>query len=178
MRHVIYGVMVVAVVSLCSAAGVQAQPHEGAPEKGSRHGGMMGEGMGGKGCPSCQEKMLEELGLTPDQQKKMEAHKERHMKAMKETRDMIRQKREEIRQALEQETVDLEAVRAVHQQIKDLLVKQEDARLEAILEVKKILTPEQFVKFHAQASKMRHHRMKGMAVPEGDDTPDQGPHED
>ncbi|OGX06283.1 MAG: hypothetical protein A2Z88_00545 [Omnitrophica WOR_2 bacterium GWA2_47_8] len=91
--------------------------------------------------------MYKELGLTPEQQAQLDAHKEKHRGQMKGLHEQIKAKREEVRAELQKPEVDTNKVQQVHNELKALKAQQEDHQLEGVLEVRKILTAEQFQKF-------------------------------
>lgn len=94
------------------------------------------------------KEMREKLGLTADQEAKLKAHKESHKAEARNLHEGMRAKRDALRQELEKPAVDESRVRALHNEIKALDAGLSDHRLKGILEVRKILTPEQFKKFH------------------------------
>ena len=93
------------------------------------------------------EEIHKKLGLTPEQESKLKANREEHHSEMEKLHEQIKAKKEELKQALDQPTVDEAKVRALHNEMKELKSQMEDGRFNGILEVRKILTPEQFEKF-------------------------------
>jgi Spy/CpxP family protein refolding chaperone len=93
------------------------------------------------------EKVQELLGLNDEQKARLKEHRRRHFTEVKELRGKIHSKMEELRKELEKASLDEGKVRAIHSDIKSLRIKEEDNRLEAILTMHKILTPEQHKKF-------------------------------
>jgi Spy/CpxP family protein refolding chaperone len=91
--------------------------------------------------------LMQELGLTDDQQQQLKDHRARHRKDHQALKEQIRAKREEIRMLLEKEDFDKDQVYQLHNQLKALKLRAEDHRLEGILEVRGILTPEQYRRF-------------------------------
>lgn len=89
----------------------------------------------------------EKLGLTAEQKEQLQAHKEKHRAEAKSLREEVRAKREEIRQELQKADFDQGKVQQLHSELKALKNQKEDHRLNGILEVRQILTPEQFSKF-------------------------------
>jgi len=93
------------------------------------------------------EEMKEKLGLSPEQEKQLQEHREKHRAQMETLREQIKGKREQIRSELQKESFDENAVKQIHGELKSLKTQSEDYRLDGILEVRKILTPDQFHKF-------------------------------
>jgi Spy/CpxP family protein refolding chaperone len=107
-------------------------------------------------------KMLEvfkQLDLSPEQKEQLKAHRKDHRGQGKEFRENMKAKKEAIRNELQKEELNMENVYTIHKELKDLLVQKADHRLEGILEVRKILTAEQFRKFCELRKEM--HPMKG-----------------
>lgn len=102
-----------------------------------------------------QKRMAEELGLSVDQQEKLEANRVNNRKINKEQRDAMKALHEQLKTEVEKVDIDMAKVYKIHQQIKALDNQIADARLEGMLEVRQILTPEQFKKFQEKAGKRR-----------------------
>ncbi len=77
----------------------------------------------------------------------MEAHRNKHREQSKEFWKSIKAKKEEFRNELQKQELNMEKVNEIHSDLKALRSKKSDHRLKGMLEVRKILTPEQFVKF-------------------------------
>lgn len=93
-------------------------------------------------------KIKEELGLTDEQQQKLEEHRKVHREQAKLYKKSIEDLREQLKKELEKEDFDREKVQGLHEQLKSLINQKEDHRLQGILDVREILTAEQFRKFH------------------------------
>ncbi|MCC6543667.1 MAG: periplasmic heavy metal sensor [Nitrospirae bacterium] len=91
--------------------------------------------------------MYKQLGLTPLQDKQLKDHRERHRSQMDTLHKEIKAKREQLGDELQKKDFNIHRVQQVHDELKSLKARMEDYRLEGILEVRKILTPEQFSKF-------------------------------
>ncbi len=106
--------------------------------------------------------MYKQLGLTPGQDKQLKDHRDRHRSQMDTLRKEIKVKREQLGEELQKTDFDIRKVHQVHGDLKSLKARMEDNRLEGILEVRKILTPEQFNKFmklkEERTSNKRHRR--------------------
>lgn len=94
------------------------------------------------------QEMHKKLGLTPDQEKRLEEHRKTHQEAGKALREEKREKMEALRVELEKPDMDEARVRAANEELKAVQNRLADHRLQGVLEVRHILTPEQFRKFH------------------------------
>jgi Spy/CpxP family protein refolding chaperone len=134
---------VLALVALFAAAGLRAE----APA-------------GGEDWEQKKEEKIKEmhakLGLDADQQAKLEAHRKDHREEGRALRESLREKRAALRAELEKTSLDEPRVRALHEELKALDARAADHRLNGVLEVRKILTPEQFKKFQ----EMFHERLE------------------
>lgn len=88
-----------------------------------------------------------QLGLTPQQEEQLKEHRSTHRSQMKALRQQIKSKREQIKEELQRVDFDSNKVKQIHNELKSLKSQSEDYRLDGILEVRTILTPEQFNKF-------------------------------
>lgn len=91
--------------------------------------------------------IFKQLDLSAEQQKQLEAHRNKHRGQSKEIRKNIKAKKEEIRNELQKQDLNMEKVYEIHSELKALRSERADHRLKGILGVRKILTIEQFVKF-------------------------------
>ena len=92
-------------------------------------------------------KLYEKLNLSPEQQEQLEAYHNQHREESKKLHKSIKEKREALREDLERKDLDMSKVKKLHAQVKAAQGRIEDYRLEGILKVREILTPEQFVEF-------------------------------
>jgi len=137
-------------VFLILATNVFAHEEEGFNKKGHH-----------KEWQAKKAKMFEELGITEEQKQALKTHKESHRSEMKALREQIKEKRKAFRQSLEDPNVDEGTITAVNNEIKILTNSLADNRLNGVLEVRKILTPEQFQKFNKMHKKKRNSGHKG-----------------
>lgn len=100
------------------------------------------------------KKMREDLGVTEEQQQKLEKHRGSHRGQIKEYMEKMMDFRDKLKTELEKAEIDTAKVYGLHDQIKVLENEMADHRLEGILQLCEILTPEQFRKFHDKAGKM------------------------
>ncbi len=91
--------------------------------------------------------IFKQLDLSPEQEKQLNIHRKRHREQGKEIHTSIRAKREAMKEELQKQALDMEKINKIHSEMKSMHSKKADHRLEGILEVRKILTTEQFVKF-------------------------------
>lgn len=96
------------------------------------------------------EQFYKELNLTVEQKKALEENKNKSRQAAKALKDNIRAKRNLMRAELEKEQLDMNKVNKIQSELKALQAQMLDQRLEGILEVRKILTPDQFKEFGAK----------------------------
>jgi len=116
-------------------------------------GGMKQRGGGGK------DKIIKELNLTAEQEKKFEANRKAQQEQMIALREAIKAKQAQLQGALNNPAVTRAQVEPFANEIKALHAKIVDHRLDGIFAVKEILTPEQFAKM--QAIMKEHKKDKG-----------------
>jgi len=121
---------------------------------GSAVRGYPYEGSGGEGkwrkerWEENADRVHKKLNLTPEQENQLKAHRESHRKQMQTLREQLKAKRDQIRAELQKSDFNIEEVQKTHGELKALKSQVEDLRLQGILEVREILTPEQFNKFN------------------------------
>jgi Spy/CpxP family protein refolding chaperone len=115
----------------------------------------MHEGKGGK---ERFEKMFDTLGLTAEQKAKLDAGRAKHRDERKAVGDEKRSIKEALAAELDKPAIDMVKVKQLHEKLKALIASGEDRRLEMILEMRTILTPEQFAAFQKQMKEMRSKR--------------------
>ena len=93
------------------------------------------------------QEIYSQLNLTGDQKKQLEANKQQHLAKMESARREIKADKETLKEELMKPRLDTPKINAVHDQIKLLQNQMEDGKLNSILAVRAILTPEQFLKF-------------------------------
>jgi len=87
-----------------------------------------------------------ELGLTAEQDKLLKDAKEAHRAEMAELFQALKAKRQELKSALVKPGVTRQQVEPIAAEIKTLQSQMVDRRIDGILKVKGILSPEQFQK--------------------------------
>jgi Spy/CpxP family protein refolding chaperone len=93
------------------------------------------------------QEIYNQLNLTDDQKKQLEANKQQHRAAALDARREMKANREALQEELMKGQLDMVKINAIHGQIKSLQSQMEDDKLSSILAVRAILTPEQFSKF-------------------------------
>ncbi len=124
-------------------------------------GDFCGGDEGGKhfrGKGDRMEKLVSELGLTDEQRDSLKADMEKNRERAMAMREEIKAKREELRAELDKAEVDRGKVDGIVDNLTNLYKEGMDQRVESILSMKQILTPEQFQKL--QQKKEEH--MKNM----------------
>ncbi len=115
---------------------------------------------GWKGMHEKMEKKTQEiyaqLKLTDEQKKKLEDNKAKHRDQKEGTFKKMRSYREALKQELMKPALDMNKINEIQIQIKAFQAQMVDNRLNHILEVRGILTAEQFAKFTALMEKRKH----------------------
>jgi Spy/CpxP family protein refolding chaperone len=88
-----------------------------------------------------------QLNLTEGQKKQLDENKDLHHQRMKDLYGESRSLKDSLNQLLMQPAMDMDKVNAVQSRLKNIESEKIDDRLNSILDVRQILTPEQFVKF-------------------------------
>jgi len=110
------------------------------------HGGGSQRGKQG-GQEAKMQGMMSELGLTPEQQEALKAQRKAKRERMKYMRETLHAKRLELREELEKTDSDQAKIDSIASELKDIMSQQVERRIQDIMEVKAILTPEQFEQF-------------------------------
>lgn len=101
-----------------------------------------------------------ELGLSVEQQQKLKKHRESKWLKQKAFREKMRAKRQALSAELQKPDFDRERINALHNDIKKLMSEQADERLEGIIYVREILTPEQYAEFMKKKDGFKRSRWK------------------
>lgn len=110
----------------------------------------------GKECYRAKDmkaQMKKELGLTADQEKKLDAGKEAHRKEMKALHDAMDARKDELKKAIAKPGATRAMVEPIVNELKVLEARKVEKRVDGIFEVKAVLTPEQFAKLEAMEEK-------------------------
>ncbi len=93
--------------------------------------------------------MARVLNLTEDQQKQLKAIKQKQRDTMKSTFEAIKTNREAFNEEIVKATPDMNKINDLQNQLKTIQAQMADNQLNSVLEMKKIMTPEQFAGFMA-----------------------------
>jgi len=107
--------------------------------------------------------MHKQLGLTTEQEEKLKAHRSRHREGKRKLFENIKSKRIAMAAELQKQEINMDKIHQLHNELKAIKMQKEDQRLEGILGVRNILTPEQFTKFmkFKKTRWEKHHEGKG-----------------
>lgn len=94
-------------------------------------------------------KIFDQLDLSEDQKKQLGTNKEQQREKMKAVFEQMKSQKDALKQELMKSQLDMNRINAVQSQLKTNMGQMADNRLNSILEVRKVLTPEQFSKFLA-----------------------------
>jgi periplasmic protein CpxP/Spy len=151
LRWLIVGVVVALASTIALSAWAQNGP-------GGHHGGMEGPGMMFGGHGRGLDRMLDSINATDAQRAQVKQIAQQAAADLKAQHETTRALREKAAQIFTAPTVDAAAAESVRQQ----LVAQHDASsrrmLQAMLDISRVLTPEQRAKIGEQM-KQRHERM-------------------
>ncbi len=102
--------------------------------------------------------LIEELGLTPEQQAQFKEQRGEHRRQMKEIHTVLQDKRLQLQEELVKPASDKNKIDALASELNSLQAQLIDLRIGGIIQTKTILTPEQFAKFK---EKVGSHRKMG-----------------
>lgn len=91
--------------------------------------------------------IYDQLALSEDQKKLLEENKSKHKAVKEQLRATMTANMDSFGEELKKEDYDLKEITRLHEESKNLRNQMADDRLQGILEVRKILTQEQFIKF-------------------------------
>jgi Spy/CpxP family protein refolding chaperone len=127
-------------------------------------GGAGKEGKGKEWKEKREKKMQEvygQLNLTEEQKTQLKANKEKSRDAGKALFEQMKSSHEALNQELMQPELNMDKVTQIHSQLKALQTQMADNRLNSILEVRKILSHDQFVKFLSMMKERKHDKQEG-----------------
>lgn len=102
--------------------------------------------------------MAKELNLSVEQIRRIEDNRRQHMEQGRRLMVDMMKNRDDLRRELAGIEPDMENVMRIQQRIKSLLSEKEDSRLQGIMDLKKILTPEQFTAFNRKIEEQMRRR--------------------
>lgn len=123
--------------------------------------------------PEHFKKIFDQLNLNDKQKQAMEANKTAHRGRMKQNFEKIKTLREGLSAELMKPVLDMGKINTLQKQFKVFQAQLADDRLNSILEVRKILTPDQFAKFislvkeHEKRYHLREGDRGGVSIPPG-----------
>ena len=106
------------------------------------------------------EGLVEELGITPEQEAQIKKQRSDHKATSKELRKQLRAKHKELRGELEKDTADEGKINTLVAEIKTLMGTKLEQRVKSILFMKETLTQEQFTKLREKKEKHKSKMMK------------------
>jgi Spy/CpxP family protein refolding chaperone len=122
--------------------------------------------------------MAQILNLTADQEKQLQDSREKQEATMKSTFEQMKANRDAFDTEIVKATPDMAKINDIQAQLKTIQAQMVDNHLSSMLEIKKILTPEQFAGFMAleKAKKFMmhkgHHKSWGDKSDKGNDKQD------
>ncbi|MFA6320310.1 MAG: periplasmic heavy metal sensor [Candidatus Omnitrophota bacterium] len=111
-----------------------------------------------KGPP--REDIFKDLNLTAEQKRMLDENKNKHKEEMKSAFDAMRSKEDLLRNELQKQNMDVNKVTQINNELKQMHADMQDRRLAGILEVRRILSPDQFKKFTEKMEKRAEQRHK------------------
>ncbi len=151
-KQIVVGTGVIALIF--SACVVYAQPFGRAGEETKRHGDEW-QRDDLEHREKMMNKLAKELGLTPEQQQQIKKQHNQQKEKGKALRNEIRQKRLALKEELEKQDIDKRKIYLLIAEIEGLMGDQLEQRVEGILAMREILTPEQFKKLENERKEMR-----------------------
>ena len=110
-----------------------------------------------KNWDSKRQQFYSDLGLSDGQKKLLDENREKQREQSKQMFSQVKEKTALLRQELQEEPLNTEKIYQTNNELKKLQEQISDNRVERILEVRKILTAEQFKKFLAKTDKQKNH---------------------
>jgi len=101
------------------------------------------------------QKMVDELDLTEQQVQQITKNKQESDQQNKLLREKMKQARDAIRTELIKDTTNEKALKRLANELKTVQAEMVDQHIKSLLEVKKILTPEQFKQFNEKMEQKR-----------------------
>ena len=125
------------------------------------------------------KKMAEELQLTPQQKAALEKDREEFSAKSKALRDKMQITRKSLKEELDKAATDKARVESLVTELKNLYSQQIQYRVDKVMAMKQILTPEQFNKMKSSMESRKHdkdgkhgYKDKGKGEGKGDHGPD------
>jgi len=112
-------------------------------------------------------KLTKELKLTPEQQQQIKEQRNQQKDKSKALRDELREKRLELKEELEKQDINKGKIYLLVAEIEGLMGDQLEQRVEGVLAMREILTPEQFEKFNEKMKEKLEERKEKMRGEKG-----------
>ncbi|MFH1772042.1 MAG: periplasmic heavy metal sensor [Candidatus Omnitrophota bacterium] len=93
------------------------------------------------------KKVMDEIGLTEPQREQIKEYRSQHKEVSGQLRMELKEKKKQLREELTKTDSNEAALRGLADEIKRIQGQIIDHKIESILEMKKIMTPEQYQKF-------------------------------
>ena len=106
------------------------------------------------------ESLRGELGITPEQEAKLSEQRKEFKAKNKKLMEGLRSKRKELKEELEKQHMNRARVNKIVKDIKNLTGEKLQNRVDKIVSMKNIFTPEQFEKLQDMMERKRHARMR------------------
>ncbi len=155
-----------AIALVFSACAVYAQPFGRAGEKTKGHGeGWQKESLEHR--EKMMDKLTKELNLTPEQQQQIKKQRNQQKEKSKALRGELREKRFELKEELEKQDINKGKIYLLVAEIEGLMGDQLEQRVEGVLAMREILTPEQLEKFNEKMKEKLEERKEKMRGEKG-----------
>jgi Spy/CpxP family protein refolding chaperone len=105
-------------------------------------------------------RMIEKLGLSDDQVAQLKAHKQAKIESREKLYSELAKQKQALRDELEKPVSDDARIKQISDSMKQIQSKLVDERIKGILEIKAILTPEQYAEFKAKMGKYKEHKIQ------------------
>ncbi len=162
MQRSIKFLLVLALVSFVafSSGSAWAVPTGGGP---GGHGKNMqgGQEKMGEMRARAMDRMIKDLNLSKTQETELRDHQKAHREQARALFEKMRESQEKLAVELEKVKTDRRAIKAISKEMKKTQADLVDHRINGVLKVKEILTPEQFKEFSEKISDLRKRGRKG-----------------
>lgn len=125
----------------------------------------------GQICKMCQkkekmaDKMMADLKVTPEQKGKLEELRTNHKTVIQSLRDNLDEKKKALITELSKDSYDTAVIESLKNDIKEIAGSMAVEKANIPVEMRKILTKEQFTQLEAKKPKMKMKKMKGNMHP-------------
>ena len=125
--HIRTGVLCFRVLSCLTVQGAFAQ---GRGDASGRSGDM--------------DSLMQQIGVTPEQQKQLEDQRKEHMQEYQAIRNAVQEKERELRSALKDPNVDPAEIQRLKRELLQLQEKNINQKIEGTMRMREVLTEDQF----------------------------------